>query len=77
MELATSTLEAIQRDIDQAEYRLAQKRITPTFGQREVRRLVAKYSDFIADYWSPDARRGLNLIKSFERECRTYRGALR
>lgn len=76
MNLATSTLEAIQADIDQAELNLSQQQITRDFGKKEVQQLFNKYAQQISDYWSPDARAARNLITSFDSQCRAYRGAI-
>lgn len=72
MNLATSTLEAIQQDIDRYSMKLATKPVTENFGQKEVNSLLAKYSDVIADQWSDEARAARNLIVSFENFCKSF-----
>lgn len=74
MDLATSTLEAIQNDIDAAAMRLAKQTITENFGQREVSKLQDKYQAFLSDYWAPDAAAGRRMINNFNSWCMSFTG---
>lgn len=76
MDLSISTLEAIQADIDQAEFNLSQQQITTDYGKAEVQKLFSKYAQQLSDYWSPEARAARNLIMSFDTDCKVYRGAI-